>query len=792
MLKYRSDIDGLRAVAVLSVLFFHAHWDFFAGGFVGVDVFFVISGFLITRIIISHDGSMKAFFGNFYERRIRRLVPPAIFVFLFSLVAGVYFLPPDALVEFAQSLLAAVFFVSNFFFLFQADYFDGPAQLKPLLHTWSLSIEEQFYLLFPVFVLLLKKVGLRAITFFYLTVFALSLAIGVYFSLWTEPANAFFNSAGRFWEIALGGLIACLNIQVRQNWLKHALGVMGLVAIAYSALFYDEALAWPGYHALLPTIGTALIIVSNGGIAARLLSVKPMVWIGLISYALYLWHWPIFVYLQYAFATPTLWHFAVGGVLAVIVSIISYWLIERPVRRRVIFKTSHRAFGLFIISSGVLALAAAAMIKTEGLPSRFPSQTSGLYLTELNLARQEWKALSLRGECWVDHRVQMEPVFERCIQLSTNRRNVLVIGDSHAGHLMPGLRSVFPNVQFNLLAADSCTLIGGRPACKEMTDYLTNLGELGYDAIIVSTRFALPRLDGIASDSIVDNNRLPSDIDIENFRNSIEKLRRGGQLYVVGPVPHYLPIIPESYPALIADGDQRSVVRALDKAVQVDRYALRDIVHDAFTQDDKIHFVDPLRYFCPREKCRHFDSKGWPILLDASHLTPRASRELVSNLYTEQGFLSEFEGIDFNGLDLLEFSGPIDWFPLASGEIDIQAERAMSFVLPYDGRIIRQFEFEPNLPVPMSMRFRGILTIDDINAEEDAGAILATLQRGCEHVSSEKMSFSIDPTKGTQALDFSLSLSEGPVDCAQIRIWNKGAELSGRLSGISVVFNPNP
>ena len=209
--EYRRDIDGLRSVAALSVVLFHARISAFSGGFVGVDVFFVISGFLITGIILKHEGSTWAFFKNFYERRVRRLFPPIIPVLIFT-TAFVYWLsPPDATTEYAKSLMAFLAFVSNWFFWSQSGYFDSPAQFKPLLHTWSLSIEEQFYLLFPAVILALSRYGRRPVTIFFLAVFALSLAFNVW-QVWAGSLEgAYFNSFGRFWEIALGSILA-LNL----------------------------------------------------------------------------------------------------------------------------------------------------------------------------------------------------------------------------------------------------------------------------------------------------------------------------------------------------------------------------------------------------------------------------------------------------------------------------------------------------------------------------------------------------------------------------------------------------
>jgi len=323
---YRPDIDGLRAIAVISVVFFHAKYPLFKGGFVGVDVFFVISGYLM---ILSQETVDFAFLKKFYERRIRRLLPPIIPVLLVTSALAYSQLNPDATREYIKSLVAFLFFSSNWYFLSISGYFDGASDLKPLLHTWSLSVEEQFYILFPVSILLIKRFNESALPRFILFVFVTSLAFNIYLVSIKDLNGAVYNSIGRFWEIAVGALIASRFVRSPStSQTKDAFGIAGLAMIGVSITFGSPA--YPTPWTLVATIGTASVILAQGSNANRQLAAKPLVGIGLISYALYLWHWPLFAFLNVANATGIPHSMAI--LIAFALSVLSYVVIERPIR----------------------------------------------------------------------------------------------------------------------------------------------------------------------------------------------------------------------------------------------------------------------------------------------------------------------------------------------------------------------------------------------------------------------------------------------------------------------------
>jgi peptidoglycan/LPS O-acetylase OafA/YrhL len=293
---YRPDIDGLRAVAVLAVVFYHAGLPGFSGGFVGVDVFFVISGYLITQIVWSDLENGKFSLSGFYLRRVKRIFPALFAMLAACSVAACFLLIPWDLEAYGKSLNATVLFVSNFHWHKIANYFDGPAIDKPLLHAWSLAVEEQFYVVWPLLLLLFKRFLKRKwlpYTILALAVVSLILAQA---RLPDHQKDAFYFPWCRGWELMLGSLLAILPVRLSKGPLANGLGVAGLVAIALAASLYDSSTVFPGLTALLPCIGAALVIAAGSvpNPSARLLSFEPIRRIGLISYSLYLIHWPIF------------------------------------------------------------------------------------------------------------------------------------------------------------------------------------------------------------------------------------------------------------------------------------------------------------------------------------------------------------------------------------------------------------------------------------------------------------------------------------------------------------------
>jgi len=355
-MKYRAEIDGLRALAVLPVIFFHAGFEFFGGGFIGVDVFFVISGYLITTIIISEMGEGKFSIVNFYERRARRILPALFFVMAACIPFAVMWLSPIDLQDFGQSLVAVSTFSSNILFWLESGYFDTASELKPLLHTWSLAVEEQYYIIFPLFLIATWRLGLISILALLFFIFLVSLGIAQW-NAYNAPSAAFYLLPSRGWELLIG-VFAAFYLRHRAHLKSHTanqfLSLLGFSMIIYSILMFDESIPFPSFYALIPTLGTGLLILCAvpKTIIHRLLSLKPIVGVGLISYSAYLWHQPLL-----AFARHKLFFDDISNVLLLILCILSLFMawiswrfVEKPFRDRV--KIGRRA--IFISSLALM------------------------------------------------------------------------------------------------------------------------------------------------------------------------------------------------------------------------------------------------------------------------------------------------------------------------------------------------------------------------------------------------------------------------------------------------------
>lgn len=295
-MQYRREIDGLRAVAVLPVILFHAGFSVFSGGYVGVDIFFVISGYLITSILIDEIARSDFSLARFYERRARRLLP-ALFVVMFACLPFAYmWMLPFQLKDFAQSLVAVVFFTSNALFLSEDGYFATAAEFKPLLHTWSLAVEEQFYLLFPIFLIVIFKLGRTKVFLCLVAVFILSLCLAEW-GWQNDPIAKFYLFPTRAWELMAGSICALITWDQAQKS-GNFLSAIGLAMILFAMLVYDEGTAFPSLYTLPPVLGAALVIVfaGQGTWVGRLLSLPGFVGLGLISYSAYLWHQPLFAF----------------------------------------------------------------------------------------------------------------------------------------------------------------------------------------------------------------------------------------------------------------------------------------------------------------------------------------------------------------------------------------------------------------------------------------------------------------------------------------------------------------
>ena len=430
-MKYRADIDGLRAVAVIAVVLFHAGIPHISGGFVGVDVFFVISGYLITGLILNDTTKGGFSVATFYERRARRILPALFVVLLAAAIAACALLMPDRTRAFGESMVATVFFCSNFVFWKQSSYFQEP-EVKPLLHTWSLAVEEQFYILYPLFLIVVRRCFRRQYVVALLTVSVLSLGLCIWGATGDRPLT-FYLAPARAWELLLGGLLAIPALRPLRSLLAaNLLALLGLCLMVYSFIRLSGAFPFPAANALYPTLGAALVIYSGTScstLVSRGLSLKPIVFIGLISYSLYLWHWVVYVYLDYYLIRPqTGWEVASKIVFCIILAAVSWKYVEGPFRKQAGKSRFSRQwiFAAAVLGSATLAAAGAVLYLSHGLPSRFTQQTLSLY--------------SGKDDIWKRHE---ECLAQFCaIGDSTAEPSFLLWGDSHAGAIAPAFEQI--------------------------------------------------------------------------------------------------------------------------------------------------------------------------------------------------------------------------------------------------------------------------------------------------------------------------------------------------------------
>ena len=375
-MKYRREIDGLRALAVIPVIFFHAGFSLFSGGFVGVDIFFVISGYLITSILINEINSDKFSIINFYERRARRILPALFLVMLVSAPFAWFWLIPADMLDFAQSYSAISVFSSNLLFWKESGYFDVATELKPMLHTWSLAVEEQFYVILPLLLSVLWRFGLNACVTV-LTVFAVSSLLLAHWSSSNAPSAAFYLLPFRWWELALGSLTAFFMYRSTGSGLglklRQLLCYFGVVLIAISLFSFDKHTPFPSFYTLLPVVGTCLIILfcTSDTHIGKVLGSRLLVAIGLVSYSAYLWHQPVFALLKQRFdGELNAFHALSLVLLTFTLAYISWRFVEQPFRNK---QRIGRAaiFSMALLGSALIMLFGIGGHLTNGYTSRY-------------------------------------------------------------------------------------------------------------------------------------------------------------------------------------------------------------------------------------------------------------------------------------------------------------------------------------------------------------------------------------------------------------------------------------
>lgn len=620
---WRADIDGLRAVAVLPVVAFHLAQSFCPGGYVGVDVFFVISGYLIGNAIVSEVDVGRFSVLRFYERRLRRIFPAYAAVLVFVLAVALLRGWPTELKETSEAALAALGSVTNIVFWATAGYFEQPAEELPLLHTWSLSVEEQYYLVFPALVMGVvcwTRARLAPVVF---SLIAASVALSVY-GAFAYPEATFYLLPARAWELLVGASLALGAIPpLRDRALREVACAIGLALILGSIAVLTSATPFPGLAAIPPCLGAALIIhagASGPTLVGRVLSIPPMVFVGLISYSLYLWHWPLLVLQKTEFLlvpadSSKLVERTAVLAASFIFAFLSWRFIERPTRDRRRVPTR-----MLILGSGAAALAIAAVsivsLATGGLPGRFSSQAvavaSYLDYDETAPFREDACFLGLNAPFSEFDR-------ELCLPRSADRPGYLLLGDSHAAALYQGFRQAFPEANVLQTTAVACAplivpQIGAGASCAEMIaaalDALPK--SHGVKRVFLTARWNASRLDHTAGWSREWLTQLKATV--EAFRS------RGVDAVVIGPSDEYQSALPGLLAQAIEDGDPGLPQRRLLQApVTIDRMMAE------FAAANGVRYVSLIGAVRGPDGSREYAAPGVPVYFDSNHYTVEGS-----------------------------------------------------------------------------------------------------------------------------------------------------------------------
>lgn len=542
-MQYRREIDGLRAVAVLPVILFHAGFSVFSGGYVGVDVFFVISGYLITSILIIELEQGDFSIARFYERRARRILP-ALFVVMFACLPFAYmWMLPSQLEDFSASVVTVILSLSNIFFLSQVDYFAPSAELQPLLHTWSLAIEEQYYFLFPLLLLALRRFRRQVAVIVVLLLILFSFVFAEW--AWRENAGrSFFFTLTRFWEIGAGTICAFMTVGRAQRS-SNVLSALGLALIVFAIFAYNDSTPFPSVYTLVPVVGTALVILfaAQDTWVARLLSLRAFVGIGLISYSAYLWHQPLFAFARLRSLTePSHALMAALAVASLLLAWVTWYWVELAFRKRTntLLATRRSVFA----ASGAVGAVFVAVGLAGYIGKGFENRTrNGTSLADLDVR------VAVNHGLYAD----CEGAFNKSENCFTSiEPNVLLWGDSFAMHLAQGLIASEPSVELQQHTMSVCTPVLGMAhvgggygedwaeRCIEFNNQVFNwlLAHDSVDVVVLSSPFS----QLLSSSVLLNDGTLLHDPEISFVANAIidtaEAIRStGARVLIVSPTP---------------------------------------------------------------------------------------------------------------------------------------------------------------------------------------------------------------------------------------------------------------
>jgi peptidoglycan/LPS O-acetylase OafA/YrhL len=622
-MQFRKNINALRALAVLSVVLFHFKIQGFDGGFAGVDVFFVISGFLMTGIIFTGLQQQKFSLLGFYASRARRIIPALLTLCVALLIFGYVYLPLDDFRESIRTIKSSLLFSSNFLFAKDGNYFDAPLHENWLLHTWSLSVEWQFYMLYPVLIMgLYKYLGAEKTRRALLVLALISFGASVVLSQ-TKPIFAFYMLPARAWEMIAGGLVFLFPLRLSQRNGSLCEG-LGLVAIFISVLCFSEDDLWPGYLALLPVLGTMLVIYGN---TQSLFSrSRVLQFIGSISYSVYLWHWPLVV-LLYLCGLLSSWPHVLGAIAcSLLLGALSFYCVESQVKK--VSTAPRTLFKFASLTVGVVALAA----MTSSLVKQYP----GARLAFVDLGQPQYTSKLYPQECYPNAYAAAD------CKLGTGEVSVILFGDSHA-------QSTAAAVQIDNPQAALSWSRGGCPPLQnfEMRDKPLQSQCLAFNheklevlkhsyqgvPVVLFSRAALYADPGRNNsyrirfpEQVAPGESAFVDAYVAEYSKTVCEIAQNHPVYIVRPIPEM--------PFSVYKGlnlNQRLFQQASDISVPLVDYQKRNRIAnftiEAAARQCNATVIDPTPYLCPNGNCMG-SRDGVPLYFDDNHLVDAGNQQL--------------------------------------------------------------------------------------------------------------------------------------------------------------------
>jgi peptidoglycan/LPS O-acetylase OafA/YrhL len=614
MLTHRNDIDGLRSLAVVPIMLFHAGVGILRGGYTGVDVFFVISGYLITSIIVSEIDQNRFSILKFYQRRIARILPALFFVLIVTAIAvGPVIVLPSEIAEYFRSAAAASGFVSNIYFWNEIGYFARAAESRPLLHTWSLGVEEQFYIFFPLIMLMLRSTGERRRIYVVAALAIVSLAAGVIVHQ-SDPSTDFYLLPFRAWELFIGALLALgaapkLGPKVSE-WAAWA----GMALVIASIFLLVNWLPFPSPFALLPSVGTALMIAYGENTrVGRILSLAPLRWIGLVSFALYLWHWPIItLYRETTGDQIDMFETVCLIAASFVAATISYYLVEQPARNAVRLWSTRKAVVVGALATGTMVVGSLAIAANAGRIWHVTPEAEQLARYQEYRDWEASPAQKISDQCFIASAGQTLPQ-EVCLTPVAGKRNVLLFGDSHAEMYGAALRVAFPDV--NWLQA---THFG----CPPVRDGWLDPGCTAMVGMVLDKLVPGGRIDGV-----VLADRWRPDL-MPNLEETIAELRNSGvAVTVIGPVPEYQGSLPIILARAAQAGHLESASDFLNPGI-----ADTDQIVGATSKRAGARYLSVYEALCDKGECNLLAPDGAPVSFDYGHLTLSGASHAIRGL----------------------------------------------------------------------------------------------------------------------------------------------------------------